>query len=208
MDVSSCEIGGWGDLNSSQLDSENIVSSPRIGKPLKPRPRRDCRQRAASSSSLPLGDRFATPPHRAGHQVLQAITPSRVQRHRPAVSGHQQAESFEHYISSTRNLTRRNPSNDEITMVGFANGLLPRRGRALAPTSGSGLGESPPLPRRQDMEQLEQRVEDLQIAPRGKTDGPQPSELLHYMASARSAWSISQIDTSKRPCEEPGIIWP
>ncbi|EXL69033.1 hypothetical protein FOPG_14943 [Fusarium oxysporum f. sp. conglutinans race 2 54008] len=93
-------------------------------------------------------------------------------------------------------------------MVGFANGLLPRRGRALAPTSGNGLGESPPLPRRQDMEQLEQCVEDLQIALRGEADGPQPSELLHYTASARSAWSISQINTSKRLCEEPGIIWP
>ncbi|KAH7150868.1 hypothetical protein DER46DRAFT_664831 [Fusarium sp. MPI-SDFR-AT-0072] len=94
------------------------------------------------------------------------------------------------------------PLDDEVTMVGFANGLLLRRGRALALTSGSVLGESPPLPRRQDMEQLEQRVEDLQIAPRQEADGPRPSNLHHFTASARSAWSISQI-TSKRPCEEP-----
>ncbi|KAF4444297.1 hypothetical protein FACUT_739 [Fusarium acutatum] len=181
--------------------SENNTPSPgtRFGKPLKPPPSRDYRPRAASSSSLPFGGRFSTP-HHSRQQVTDFIPPYRVEKRRPALSGHQRAESFERYLSSTRRLTRRNPSNDEIITLGFANGLPPHRGRAFTSTSGSVLRDSPPLPRRQDMEQLEQCVEDLQMASQGESDGPRPSGSCHAVAFSTRA---TQINTSRCTCEEP-----
>ncbi|KAH7232280.1 uncharacterized protein BKA55DRAFT_695701 [Fusarium redolens] len=176
----------------------NDTPSPtsRIGKPLKKRPgrARPQRQRAASSSSHSLGGRFATPPRHTSHQVSQSVTPSRIQRRRPAVSGHQRAESFEHYLSSTRRLTRRNPSNDDIAMLGFANGLLPFSGESMAPTPGSLLEESPPLRRRQTVERLEQRVEDLQIAPQGEAGGSRNSNSHPSSLASRSVLSSSQVN--------------
>ncbi|KAF4947341.1 hypothetical protein FGADI_10491 [Fusarium gaditjirri] len=184
-------------------DNGTPSSISRTGKPVKPRPSRACRDRASSSSSLSLGDRFATPIHRAGHRVTRSITPSRIQRHRPAANAHQRAQSFEHFLSSTRHLTQRNPSNDENIMVGFANGSFPVSGPALAPTSRSVLGESPPLPRRQDMRRLEQRIDALQIAPPRDADQPQPSKRREPLSYAISAWPITTQTSSKRPCEEP-----
>ncbi|KAF5556884.1 hypothetical protein FMEXI_937 [Fusarium mexicanum] len=190
-------------------EGDDDSHSPRkgFGKPLKPRPSRAHRPRAASSSTLPSSGRYTTPPQHPGQRVTD-IPSYRVEKRRPAVSGHQRAESFEHYLSSTRRLTRRNPSNDEITTVGFANGLLPRRGQGLAPTSGSVLRESPPLPRRQVMEQLGQRVEDLQIASRGGPDGPRSLGPRHGVAFATRATQISSRRPYKAPEEDASPIVP
>ncbi|KAF4473311.1 hypothetical protein FAGAP_13256 [Fusarium agapanthi] len=95
-------------------------------------------------------------------------------------------------------LTRRNPSNDEITTVGFAKGLLPHRGQALAPTSGSVLRDLPPLPRRQVMEQLGQRVEYLQMASQGRSDGPRSLGPRYAVAFSTRA---TQINSLRRPCK-------
>ncbi|PNP84993.1 hypothetical protein FNYG_01690 [Fusarium nygamai] len=180
-----------------KFDDDTTSPSTRFGKPLKPAPSRSHRPRAASSSSLPYGGRFSTPPH---HQpAVDFIPPHRVEKRRAAVRDHQRAESFEQYISSTRRLTRRIPSNDEITTVGSANSLLPNRGHTLAPTSGSVLWDSPPLPRRQVMEQLEHRVEDLQVASQGESAGPRSSEPGHAVACSTRA---RQINTSRRTHEE------
>nr|RBQ85472.1 hypothetical protein FVER53263_13517 [Fusarium verticillioides] len=179
--------------------SEDDTSSPstRFGKPLKPAPSLCDRPRAASSSSLPYRGHFSTPTHH--QQVTDCILPYRVEKRRAAVRGHQRAESFEQYISSTRRLTRRIPSNDEITAVGSVNNLLPRLGQTLAPTSGSLLWDSPPLPRRRVMEQLERRVEGLQVASRGESAGPRSSEPGHAVACTTGA---RQINTSRRTREE------
>ncbi|KAG5791900.1 hypothetical protein H9Q69_009041 [Fusarium xylarioides] len=172
----------------------------RFGKPLTQRFSHVRRPRAASSSSLPFSDRFSTPAQYHRQQASNSITPNRVRRRRLAVSGHQRAESFEHYLSSTRRLTRRNPSNDEISTVGFGNGLLPHQGQALAPTSGSVLRDSPSMPRRQVMEQLEQSVEDFRLASQGETDGSRPSGSRHDVASSTRS---TQINTSRRTCKGP-----
>jgi hypothetical protein len=171
--------------------------STKFGKPLKPARSLCHRPRAASSSSLPYGGRLSTPPHH--QQVTDFIPPCRVEKRRAAPRGHQRAESFEQYVSSTRLLTRRIPSNDEITAVGSVNSLLPHRATTLAPTSGSVLWDSPPLPRRQVMEQLEHRVEDLQVASQGESVGPRSSEPgLAVACSTR----VRQIDTSSLTREE------
>ncbi|KAF5704143.1 hypothetical protein FMUND_12686 [Fusarium mundagurra] len=190
------------DYPKTPSKSGNDTPSPktRFGKPLAQRLSHVRRPRAASSLSPPFSDRFSTPPHHPRQQVTDSIPTYRVEKRRPPVSGHQRAESFEHYLSSTRRLTRRNPSNDEITTVGFTNGLLRHQGQGLAPTSGSVLWDSPPLPRRQDMEQLGQRVEDLQMESQGGFDGPQSSRPRHGVAFSTRA---TQINTSRRTGEEP-----
>ncbi|KAF5591869.1 hypothetical protein FPCIR_5937 [Fusarium pseudocircinatum] len=173
-----------------KFDNDTASPSTGFGRPLKPAPSRSHRPRAASSSSLPYGGRFSTPSH---HQpAADFLPPYRVEKRRAAVRGHQRAESFDQYISSTRRLTRRIPSNDEITKVGSANSLLPHRGQTLAPTSGSVLWDSPPLPRRQVMEQLELRVEDLHVASHRESAGPRSLEPGH----------ARQINTSRRTREE------
>ncbi|CZR49076.1 uncharacterized protein FPRO_12513 [Fusarium proliferatum ET1] len=183
-------------------ESDDKSNSPTatLERPFKPRSSRARRPRASSSSSLPFSGRFATPPHHPRQQISQPIASNRIQRRRPAVSGHQRAESFEHYLSSARRLTRRNPSNDEMTTLGFANGLLPRRGQALAPTSGGMLRDSPPLSRHQHIEQLEQRVENLQMVSQGESEGPRWSGPRRGVAFSTRA---TQISTSRRTCEEP-----
>lgn len=179
---------------------EAISPTATLETPLKPRSSRARRPRASSSSTLPFSGRFATPPHHPRQQISQPTASNRIQRRRPAVGGHQRAESFEHYLSSTRRLTRRNPSNDEISTLNFANSFLSQRGQALAPTSGSVLRDSPPLSRRQHIEQLEQRVEALQMSSRGESDGPRSSGPRHAVTFSTRA---TQINTSGRPCEEP-----
>ncbi|CVL06885.1 uncharacterized protein FMAN_11979 [Fusarium mangiferae] len=181
-------------------ESDDEANSPTatLERPLKPRSSLARRPRASSSSTLPFSGRFATPPHHPRQQM--PIASNRIQRRRPAVGGHQRAESFEYYLSSTRRLTRRNPSNDEITTLNFANRFLSQRGQALAPTSGSVLRDSPPLSRRQHIEQLEQRVEALQMPSQGESDRPRSSEPRHAVAFSTRA---TQINTSRRPCEEP-----
>lgn len=183
-----------------ESDGEATSPTATLDRPLKPRSSRARRPRASSSSSLPFSGRFATPPHHPRQQISQPIASNRIQRRRPAASGHQRAESFEHYLSSARRLTRRNPSNDEITTLNFANSFLSQRGQALAPTSGSLLRDSPPLPRRQHIEQLEQRVENLQMSSQGESDGPRSSGPRHTVAVSTRA---TQINTSRRPCEVP-----
>ncbi|KAF5648609.1 hypothetical protein F52700_925 [Fusarium sp. NRRL 52700] len=183
------------DLPKTPHESDDTLSPrTRLVKPPKPAP---SRARAASSSSLPFSDRFSTPSHHPRQQVTD-IPSYRVERRRPAVSGHHRAESFEHYLSSTRRLTRRNPSNDEITTVGFTNGFLRHRGQALAPTSGSVLRDSPPLSRRQDVEQQGQRVGDLQMGSQGGSDGPQSPGPRYGVAFSTRA---TQINSSRRRYE-------
>ncbi|KAF5694835.1 hypothetical protein FDENT_963 [Fusarium denticulatum] len=180
-----------------KFDDDTASPSTGFGKPLKPAPSRSHRPRAASSSSLPHGGRFSTPPH---HQpAADFLPPYRVEKRRAAVRGHQRAESFEQYISSTRRLTRRIPSNDEITTVGSVNNLLPHQGQTLAPTSESVLWDSPPLPRRQVMEQLEHRVEDLQVASHGESAGPRSSEPGQTVACSTRA---RHVNTSRHIREE------
>ncbi|KAF5251026.1 hypothetical protein FANTH_3787 [Fusarium anthophilum] len=192
---------------ANECDNDSPSTRERFGKPLKPRPNRAHRPRAASSSTLPFSGRFSTPPQHPGQQFTD-IPSYRVEKRRPAVSGHQRAESFEHYLSSTRRLTRRNPSNDEITTVGFANGLLPRRGQALAPTSGSVLRESPPLPRQHVMEQLGQCVEDLQMTSRGRSDGPRSPGPHYGVAFSTRAIDISSRRPGKALEEDASLITP
>ncbi|KAF5535425.1 hypothetical protein FNAPI_12068 [Fusarium napiforme] len=181
----------------TKFDEDTASPSTKFGKSLKPAPTRCHRPRAASSSSLPYGGRFSTPPH---HQrVADFAPPCRVEKRRAAVRGHQRAESFEQYISSTRRLTRRIPSNDEITTVGSVNSLFPLRGQSLAPTSGSMLWDSPPLPRRQVMEQLEHRVKDIPVASQGESSGPRSSGPGHAGACSTRA---RQTITSRRTREE------
>ncbi|KAF5633268.1 uncharacterized protein FTJAE_7232 [Fusarium tjaetaba] len=180
-----------------KFDDETASPSKRFGKPLKPAPTRCHRPRAASSSSLPNGGRFSTPAHY--QQVADFAPPCRVEKRRAPVRGHQRAESFEQYISSTRRLTRRIPSNDEITAVGSVNSLLPHRGQNLAPTSGSLLWDSPQLPRHQVMEQLEHRVEDLQVASQGESTGPRFSEPSDAVACSIR---VRQINASRRARED------
>ncbi|SCV39917.1 uncharacterized protein FFB14_07338 [Fusarium fujikuroi] len=183
-------------------ESDDKSNSPTatLERPFKPRSSRARRPRASSSSILHFSGRFATPPHHPRQQVSQPISSNRIQRRRPAASSHQRAESFEHYLSSTRRLTRRNPSNDEITTLDFANSFLSQRGQALAPASGSVLRDSPPLSRRQHIEQLEQRVENLQMVSQGESDGPRSSGPRRGVAFSTRA---TQTNTPRRPCEEP-----
>ncbi|KAF5591521.1 uncharacterized protein FSUBG_10447 [Fusarium subglutinans] len=195
------------DSPKTACEDDDTSPSPRkgFGKPIKPRPIAARRPRAASSSTLPSSRRYTTPPQHPGQQVTD-IPSYRVEKRRPAASGHKRAESFEHYLSSTRRLTRRNPSNDEITTVGFANGLLPRRGQALAPTSGSALRESPPLPRRHVMEQLGKRVEDLQMTSRGRSDGSRSPGPHYGVAFSTRATEISSRRPGKAPEEDVSPI--
>ncbi|KAF5978166.1 hypothetical protein FCOIX_6082 [Fusarium coicis] len=193
----TAQTNSEGSKTPRKFDNDTASPSTRFGKPLKPAPSLCHRPRAASSSFLPYGGRFSTPPHH--QQVTDCILPYRVEKRRAAVRGHQRAESFEQYISSTRRLTRRIPSNDEITALGSVNSFLPHRATTLAPTCGSVLWDSPPLPRRQVMEQLEHRVEDLQVASQGESSGPRASEPRHAVAcSPRSR----QINTSRRTRQE------
>ncbi|KAF5631929.1 hypothetical protein F25303_9578 [Fusarium sp. NRRL 25303] len=183
-----------------ESDGKAISPTATLERPLKLRSSRARRPRASSSSSLPFSGRFATPPHHLRQQISHPKGSNRIQRRRPAAGGHQRAESFEHYLSSTRRLTRRNPSNDEITTLNFAQSFLSHRGQALAPTSGSVLRDSPPLSRRQHIEQLEQRVEALQMPSQGESDGPRSSGPRHAVAFSTRA---TQINTSRRPFEDP-----
>ncbi|KAF5574355.1 hypothetical protein FPANT_11821 [Fusarium pseudoanthophilum] len=178
-------------------DNDTGSPSKKFGKPLKPAPTLCHRPRAATSSSLPYGGGFSTPHH--NQQVADFAPPCRVEKRRAAVRGHRRADSFEQYISSTRRLTRRIPSNDEITTVGSVNSLLPHRAQSLAPTSGSVLWDSPPLPRRQVMEQLEHRVEDLQVASQGESAGPRSLEPGSIEACSNRA---RQINTPRSALEE------